>query len=290
MKTISAIILFLIINVACYSQQRQIKVNDQKRSFITYAPKSIDSTKTTPLVFNFHGGGMSALEQMFYTEMNDSAETQGFIVVYPQGIESDWNVGFDMDYDEGSDDVSFVKAILRQLGKEYNIDEKAIFATGLSRGGFFTYRLAIEMPETFAAIAAIGAPMPNQVQQRHNSNEKVAVLLAQGDADVIVKFEGKDSAYLSAQQTTDYWINHNQNNSQAETEYVNTSNDGTEVIINTYKGNADVVLIQIKNGGHTWPGANDFNIGYPLGKTTHDILMNKTLWDFFDANRKKLIR
>lgn len=290
MKTISAIILFLIINVACYSQQRQIKVNDQKRSFITYAPKSIDSTKTTPLVFNFHGGGMSALEQMFYTEMNDSAENQGFIVVYPQGIESDWNVGFDMDYDEGSDDVSFVKAILRQLGKEYNIDEKAIFATGLSRGGFFTYRLAIEMPETFAAIAAIGAPMPNQVQQRHNSNEKVAVLLAQGDADVIVKFEGKDSAYLSAQQTTDYWINHNQNNSQAETEYVNTSNDGTEVIINTYKGNADVVLIQIKNGGHTWPGANDFNIGYPLGKTTHDILMNKTLWDFFDANRKKLIR
>ena len=287
MKTFSTIMLFLFINITCFSQQSQIKVNDQKRSFITYVPKSLDSTKTTPLVFNFHGGGMSALEQMFYTQMNDSAETYGFIAVYPQGIESDWNVGFDMDYDKGSDDISFVKAILRQLKKEHNIDEKAIFATGLSRGGFFTYRLAVEMPETFAAIGAIGAPMPNQVQQRHNSNEKVAVLLAQGDADVIVKSKGKKSAYLSAQQTVEYWAKHNQNNLDVSIKNINTIEDETEVVVNTYKGNKSVVLIEVINGGHTWPGSNDFNIGYPLGKTTHDISMNKILWEFFNKNRKE---
>lgn len=287
MKTISAIMLFLFVNVACYSQQRQIKVNEQKRSLITYAPKSLDSTKASPLVFNFHGGGMSALEQMFYTEMNKSAETHGFIVVYPQGINKDWNVGFDMDYDKGTDDVSFVKAILKQLKKEYKIDEKAIFATGLSRGGFFTYRLAVEMPETFAAIAAIGAPMPNQVKERHNSNEKVAVLLAQGDTDVIVKPTGKESAYLSAQQTVEYWAKHNQNNLNASVKHINANEDGTEVIVNTYKGNKSVVWIEVKNGGHTWPGTNDFNIGYPLGKTTHDISINETMWQFFNVNRKE---
>lgn len=286
MKTISAIMLFLIVNVACFSQQRQIEVNDQKRSFIKYVPKSIDSTKTVPLVFNFHGGGMSALEQMFYTEMNDSAETNGFIVVYPQGIESDWNVGFDMDYDEGTDDVGFVKAILKQLKKEHKIDDEAIFATGFSRGGFFTFRLAVEMPETFAAIGAIGAPMPNQVRQKHASNEKVAVLLAQGDADVIVKSNGKESAYLSAQKTVEYWAKHNKNSLDVSVKNINTMEDGTEVTFNTYNGTANVVLVEIKNGGHTWPGANDFNIGYPLGKTTHDISMNETLWQFFNSNRK----
>tara|TARA_R110002096_G_scaffold419657_1_gene624422 strand:+ start:5300 stop:6163 length:864 start_codon:yes stop_codon:yes gene_type:complete len=287
MKTIFTSMLFLFISVACFAQRQRIKVNDQTRSFITYVPKSIDSTKAVPLVFNFHGGGMSALEQMFYTEMNSSAETNGFIVVYPQGIDGNWNVGFDMDYDEGSDDVGFVKALLKQLKTEYNIDEGAIFATGLSRGGFFTYRLAIEMPETFTAIASIGAPMPNQVQQRHKSDGKIAILLAQGDADFVVKFDGKDSAYLSAQQTVDHWRKHNQNNTKESTENINTIEDGTEVIVKTYQGKANVILVQIKNGGHTWPGADDFNIGYPLGKTTHDISMNETLWQFFNANRKK---
>jgi len=287
MKTIFTTMLCLFITAACFAQRQRIKVNDQNRSFITYAPKSIDSTKAVPLVFNFHGGGMSALEQMFYTEMNSSAEANGFIVVYPQGIESNWNVGFDMDYDEGSNDVGFVKALLKQLKTKYNIDEGAIFATGLSRGGFFTYRLAIEMPETFAAIASIGAPMPNQVQQRHKSDGKIAVLLAQGDADFVVKFDGKGLSYLSAQKTIDYWTNHNQNYPDAIIENINTKEDGTEVIVKTYQGKANVVLVQIKNGGHTWPGADDFNIGYPLGKTTHDISMNETLWQFFNANRKK---
>lgn len=287
MKTIFTIMLFLVLSVTCYSQRDQIQVNDQNRSFITYVPKAIDSTKAIPLVFNFHGGGMSALEQMFYTEMNESAETHGFIVVYPQGIKKDWNVGFEMDYDGGSDDVGFIKALLSQIKKKYQIDETAIFATGLSRGGFFTYRLAVEMPETFAAIAPIGAPMPNQVQQRHKSQGKVAVLLAQGDADAIVKFNGKETAYLSAQQTIDHWIQHNQISNQTRTEHFNNVDDGTEVIIKTNKGKADVVLIQIKNGGHTWPGADDFNIGYPLGKTTHDISINETMWLFFNANRKK---
>jgi len=49
------------------------------------------------------------------------------------------------------------------------------------------------------------------------------------------------------------------------------------VSIATYNGDKDVVLVKIENGGHTWPGADDFNIGFPLGKTTHDIQFNDVM-------------
>ncbi len=35
---------------------------------------------------------------------------------------------------------------------EYSVDKNRVYMTGLSAGGFATYTLAIEHPETFAAI------------------------------------------------------------------------------------------------------------------------------------------
>ncbi|MEQ8924853.1 MAG: PHB depolymerase family esterase [Fulvivirga sp.] len=268
------------------SQRQHFKFGEGYRSFIAYVPTNLDTTKAAPLVFNFHGGGMTAVEQMYYTEMNEAAEAHGFIVVYVQGVDGNWNVGFDMDYDTGTDDVSYVKEVLKLVKEAHNIDDKAIYATGLSRGGFFTYRLAIEMPETFAAIASVGAPIPNQVQKRHEAKGKVAVMLVQGDADFVVEFGGKGEAYLSAQQTIDHWVKHNASKTTAVVTEIDKADDGTKVIIKTHEGEVPVKLVQVVNGGHTWPGANDFNIGYPLGKTTHDINMNELMWEFFEANRK----
>jgi len=287
MKTVFISTLFLLVTMLSFSQKKRIKVGDISRSYILYVPKSIDKTKPTPLVFNFHGGGMKASEQMLYTEMNTTAEKNKFIVIYPKGIKGNWNVGFDMDYDKGTDDVSFVKSILKEIKESYTIDTNSIFATGLSRGGFFTYRLAIEMPEVFSAIAPVGAPMPLEVKNKHIVKDKLAVMLIQGKADSLVKFKGKTKAYLSAEETIEYWVKHNENKGVVKTKSIDVIDDETQVTIQTYKGKYGVALITIKNGGHTWPGANDFNIGYLLGKTTHDIHANDLIWDFFVTNKRQ---
>jgi len=39
--------------------------------------------------------------------------------------------------------------------------------------------------------------------------------------------------------------------------------------------------MEVWGGGHTWPGRDPFNIGYPLGKTTNDLDINEYMWDFF---------
>src|SRR5688572_9334551 len=98
---------------------------------------------------------MTLTEHMFDTGMNRYADKNNYIVVYPQGIKQDWNVGFDMSYQFGSNDVGYVNALLDTLLKKYRIDPARVYATGLSRGGFFSQRLAAELPEKFAAIASV---------------------------------------------------------------------------------------------------------------------------------------
>lgn len=286
MKTLFTIATLMLFTSLGFGQTQGVRVDGEVRRFTLYVPQSVDTTREAPLVLNFHGSGMTALEQMFYTEMNETAEKHGFIVAYPQGIDENWNVGFDMDYDSGSNDIGFIEVLVEKLQKHHKIDAKAIFATGLSRGGFFTHRLAVEMPEVFAAIAPVGAPIPNQVRDRHQTRTPVAMMLAHGDADYIVKYDGKETAYLSAEETAMHWKTVNGAAGERQKE-LDLMGDETSVVIKTYAGPKDVCLIQIKNGGHTWPGANDFNLGFPLGKTSQDIDFNELMWQFFDANRKQ---
>src|SRR5688500_9154758 len=141
--------------------------------------------------------------------MNKAAETYQFIVVYPQGIKHDWNVGFEMSYQQGSDDIGFVKALMSHLTKTYRIDSTMVYAAGLSRGGFFCHRLAAELPEMFAAVASVGAPIPDSVVFFHKKKLPVSVMMVHGTEDRIVEYEGKKGAYYSNRQTFDYWRKHN---------------------------------------------------------------------------------
>lgn len=290
MKKMILLAFIAIVTLSTVSAQMQsFKFKQAKRKYIVYLPKHYDAKKTYPLLYNFHGGGMTATEQMFYSGMNKMADQFNFIVVYPAGINADWNVGFEMSYLNGTDDIGFIKALNDTLKRRHNVNSKAVFATGLSRGGFFCHRLATEMPETFAAIASIGGPLPDSVKYYHRSDQKIAVMQVSGTADQVVNHNGKAGAYSSALSTFDYWVSHNHLSSKLKKEKLidRDKKDGTAVLITevTDQG-AGVMLVSIQNGGHTWPGSDPFNIGFPLGKTTTEIDINELMWDFFSRNRK----
>lgn len=289
MRFLLALFAFLFMSVPVFSQAKPFNHENEKRRYIIYLPHAYHTKadKNFPVVFNFHGGGMTMTEHMFYTGMNETADKNEFIVVYPQGIEQDWNVGFGMSYKNGTNDVGFVDDLLNSLTEEYRIDKHRVYATGLSRGGFFTHRLAAELPERFAAIASIGAPLPDSVAVFHKNQIKVSVMTIHGTADSIVKYKGKEKAYFSAEETYQYWNKHNNiENSAEETENIdNLKNDSTSVIIRTKVHNGiSGILVSINNGGHTWPGRHPFNIGFSLGATTQEIDINEMLWKFFSRH------
>lgn len=206
---ITAVLLTTAITVS--GQVKSFQFEGVKRKYLVYLPASYqaNTSQSYPLVFNFHGGGMSIAEQMLYTRMNEAADKHHFIVVYPSGIKQDWNVGFEMSYQKGTNDIGFVKAILDSLKQEYRIDAKAIFASGLSRGGFFCHRLAAELPDDFAAIASVGGPLPDSVKYFNRSDKKVSVMQVHGTADEVVRYDGKTDAYASAATTFSYWESRN---------------------------------------------------------------------------------
>ncbi|MDO8051262.1 alpha/beta hydrolase-fold protein [Janthinobacterium sp. SUN211] len=291
MKIAVSLFILSCLSMPVLAQVQSLQLKDDKRRYIVYTPAAYQSQpqKTFPVVFNFHGGGMSMAEQMLYTQMNKTAERHQFIVVYPQGIKQDWNVGFGMDYLAGTDDVGFTQAMLSKLKQDYRIDEQRVYATGLSRGGFFALRLAAELPQQFAAVASVGAPMPEPVRQHHKKADKVGMLLIQGTADKVVAYGGKDGGYLSAEDTFDYWRQYNGiEGARPQPRLLpGPAGDATQVSwLEQGAAGASVALLTVKEGGHTWPGADAFNVGLPIGKTTRAIDANEVMWEFFSRHRR----
>ncbi len=287
------LIALLVLASACSTALAQVGSlvhKDVKRRYIVYTPASYQNepSQSWPVVFNFHGSGMSMAEQMLYTGMNRAADRHRFIVVYPLGIERDWNVGFGMSYLGGSDDVGFTAALLDKLGKDYRIDSTRVYATGLSRGGFFALRLAAELPQRFAAVASVGGPMPEPVIQHHTQAGKVGVMLIHGTADQVVAYDGKASGYLSALDSHRYWVKRNGLEAAPERRRAidGDSGDGTDVNVREQaQAGTRVALVTVRDGGHTWPGADPFNVGLPIGKTTRDVDANELIWEFFSTHR-----
>ena len=207
MKILIGLLVLACASQAAVAQVKSLPYKEEKRRYLVYTPPSYDTAprKAFPVVFNFHGGGMTMAEQMLYTQMNRAADRHQFIVVYPAGIKQDWNVGFGMSYLDGTDDIGFTEALLHKLKQDYRVDGERVYATGLSRGGFFALRLAAELPHLFAAVASVGAPMPEPVLKHHTKPGKVGVLLLHGTADQVVAYGGKPTGYLSAEESFNYW-------------------------------------------------------------------------------------
>ena len=299
--TCVVLIFSAIFSNTVLAQEKTLVHKEEKRKYLVYTPKSYATNKDKkyPLVLNFHGGGMTMREQMFYTQMNKTADQHDFIVVYPQGLgnagKQDWNVGFGTSYLEGSDDVGLTDALLNQLEKDWRIDISKVYATGLSRGGFFCQRLAAEMSHRFAAVASVGASLPVPVEKFQSPRAEkrpIGVMIAMGTADQVVAYEGKTDAYYSAIATYEYWSKYNAGKdklpSQEMKRRVNQDpNDGTEIeLMESRIGDYRVDLVSVINGGHTWAGADAFNIGLPLGKTSAEINLNELIWQFFQQHRR----
>lgn len=283
---IKNIIFLLLIYIPFFGfgQTKSIQFKGVNRKYIIYTPKNYSVDRSYPIVFNFHGGGMTPAEQMLYSGMNRTADRHGFIVVYPKGINEDWNVGYGMSYKDGTDDIGFVDSLLSHIEKEHKIIKNKVFAIGLSRGGFFCHRIASELPHRFSAIASIGANLPDSVAYYHKPKNSISVLMVNGKIDQIVNYDGKKGGYFSALDTYNFWKANLFTIENIKPHYTDRKTEYGKSITILETKNIDriLALISIQDGGHTWPGADDFNIGLPIGPTSKELDINEYMWNFFN--------
>jgi polyhydroxybutyrate depolymerase len=249
------------------------------------------------VVLVFHGGASNAQQMVRFCGLNETADKHGFVVVYPSGtgrlnVTLTWNGGNCCGYamQQEVDDVGFTRAMLDDLGKVLNVDPKRVYATGMSNGAIMAYRLASEMSDRIAAIAPVAGPMGTDTC---SPKRPVSVIHFQGTDDQFAPFEGgkgdrslSQTDFYSVEHSVRAWVKANGCKGEPATEVLpDRARDGTKVTIKTYGGGkdgAEVVLVVIEGGGHTWPGKEPAL--KVLGKATKNVSANEVMWQFFEKH------
>lgn len=256
-----------------------------ERNYRLYVPASYNGSVAVPLVFNLHGYTSNAMQQELYGDFRAIADTANFLVVHPNGTldgtgTTFWNA-FDVPT-ETVDDVGFLSALIDSLNAEYNIDLNRVYTTGMSNGGFMSYKLACDLSYRIAAMASVTGSMVTTQIASCSPTHPMPVMEIHGTADPTVPYTG--SGTLGSQpivDVVDYWVNFNNCNSTAvQTAVPNTSTtDGCTTDHFLYTGGdngATVEHYRVNGGGHTWPGAP-----IDIGVTSHDFSASVEIWRFF---------
>ncbi len=250
-----------------FSQEDSLTHDGLIRTYNLHLPAGYDPDSLYPLVINLHGLGSNAYEEEVYTGFDNVADTGGFVVVYPNGIDGTWNIS----QTNGTDDVGFISALIDTVDSQYNIDLERVYATGMSMGGFMSYRLACELSDRIAAIAPVAGL---QAFSPCNPGRPVPVVHFHGTADDVVP-------YIGVPSTIDGWVDHDACPATpvvTDLPDINTTDNST---VTTYyygpcEESTEVILYSINNGGHTWPGATIL-----IGVTNQDIKASNEIWKFF---------
>jgi polyhydroxybutyrate depolymerase len=276
----------LVAQATAGAQRRTLEVGGTRRSYLVYLPASRQRARPLPLVLVFHGAGGRGAGMARHTGFSRDAERHGYAVVYPDGVNRRWNDGRGVGGTQ--DDVAFVRALLDSLDGELGVDRRRIYATGISNGAMFAYRLACDLPGTFAAIAPVAGAMPVALAKRCAGAAPVAVASLQGTADPFVPYGGggvalRRGAVLSARGSADFWARVNGCESSAVAGPPRDSvADGTRLREERWEvcgSSRPVVLYTIEGGGHTWPGGPAS--GRRLGRASRELDATAAISDFF---------
>jgi predicted peptidase len=117
-----------------------------------FVPQDYKGDKAYPLIVFLHGAGETnnekrLLEVGLPPAVKKKAKTFPFLVMVPMALTKGWGA-------EGPN-AKRALAQLEEVKKNYKVDDKRIYLTGLSMGGFGTWSLAAAYPERWAAIAPI---------------------------------------------------------------------------------------------------------------------------------------
>jgi polyhydroxybutyrate depolymerase len=123
------------------------------RSYIVHVPASYTGQTPVPLVNDFHGILLNNSVQETISGWQAKSDQEGFIVAWPNGLDTAWNVGPCCTTSRTVDDVGFARAVVKQIESQACIDEKRVYATGYSMGGGMSLDLACNAADLFAAIA-----------------------------------------------------------------------------------------------------------------------------------------
>jgi polyhydroxybutyrate depolymerase len=302
-----------------HDAQEEVEIDERTRTFVVHLPQAYDSQQHYPVVILLHGRDQDAAQMARLTHFNEFADKDGIIAVYPNAVSGRWNIGASQvqPYRRGpyrrrgiygpgypppgprrepgqrrpglgaAEEIPFFNRMLDKLATHYSVDTRRIYAAGLGEGGFMALRMGCNMADRVAAIAVVAAAMPrtlNCVPSR-----PIPILLISGTDDPIVHYDGgryKEGLLhlLSAEDSAKEWARLNRcSEKPTESKLPSLQKGGKDTKVYLFDGcreNAQVALYALKDGGHTWPGGEQYMSEKEVGKTSNALNANETIWSF----------
>jgi predicted peptidase len=154
--------------------------------YVLFVPHDYKGDKPYPLILFLHGAGETAdgknegkqAKVGIGPAVQKQEKTFPAFVLMPQAQKRGWQAD--------GESAQLALDILKEVQKNYKIDDKRLYLTGLSMGGFGTWSLAAKYPEKWAAIVPIcGGGNPKDAEKIKD----IPCWVFHGDADMSVKVD-----------------------------------------------------------------------------------------------------
>lgn len=277
------------------------------RGYDVYVPARAES-EAVPLVVALHGAGGRSVhaittscvdgDRSSQSCLHRIAEDEGFAVVYPNGTGylplrrlRTWNAGGGGESDctsgrachEDVDDVAYVDALLDDVESWLDIDTRRVWVVGHSNGAAMSHRLACELSDRIAAIAAVGGTNQFGATAPCEPTAPVAIMQVHGTEDSCWSYEPSDRSCaglpiggrkVGVDESTEGWVDRLTCSDVPTTAQLpDVADDGITTDRTTWVGcdsAVEVTLLRIDGGGHTWPGGDTSGPEWLTGETTQD--------------------
>jgi poly(3-hydroxybutyrate) depolymerase len=135
--------------------QRTYQATTGVNTYLVYVPQGWKETDRLPLYVMLHGCGTTADQQMHISLLNSLADSERFIVAYPDNGGQCWRA---VSNDKasvtrgGGGDADIVAGITREVISNYHVDSERVYLAGFSSGAFQTSATGAAYPDLYAAI------------------------------------------------------------------------------------------------------------------------------------------
>ena len=247
-------------------ESRSIVVGDAEREFLVRFPEDISGL--APVIIDFHGGGGSAVDQLFTSDFARLSDREEVVLVYPQANESTGSVWNTLRSTEGNkvaevDDFGFIGSIIETLKSNPAVDASKIYLSGYSNGAAMAYQIACHLNSDIAGFVVMSGLFPVEDDHPCQITHETPGIIVNGTRDTERPMSGIEGYTRSVREAASWWALQN-----GVTEGVVGTFDGVERTLYESTSGTQIQLFVVEGGEHVW---FDFEVD---GQSMTDFIWN----------------